>query len=502
MSCRCAHECKLALERYNPQGSVRFISLNDKICFTHRGHEPQLSDVPADLSDVTFYARYSLSTPGWEGDATVAATRVGRVLGAKPRWAENSSVGIKAIRPVRSAPRPVSSCPHSCSDAGTCVEYLGGGAVGFHCVCHAGFRGAVCNETDAGECINGCSAHGSCFARFCRCNDGWFGLDCSLSLAGSKQLESRRAWAPTYAYPLPTDLSMEFVYQRDPRWRGMFYTNRVYLEVLHSRRDALVADPEDAALFFIPVMLSQMANSLWEGREFLTATVNWIRGRYPFWNRTGGADHYIFTGQDLGGCWMPEVLRSSIIVSHFGFRAAESVWLDLARWELAKVTRDGWLPGRDPAHWHPACFHRKKDVTVPVDFRVPPFEREHQLASLAAECGVSSSRSTPRVLVYMAGAIKTRWNDVYSQGVREYFYEQHQNSTEVSFELGRWNVSSMRNATFCLAPSGWGYGWRVYVSLAMNCIPVIIQPLVDQVRKKRRCAIAVLSQTSTSLDDV
>lgn len=28
--------------------------------------------------------------------------------------------------------------------------------------------------------------------------------------------------------------------------------------------------------------------------------------------------------------------------------------------------------------------------------------------------------------------------------------------------------------------SGWGYGWRTYVALAVLCIPVIIQPLVEQ----------------------
>jgi len=38
----------------------------------------------------------------------------------------------------------------------------------------------------------------------------------------------------------------------------------------------------------------------------------------------------------------------------------------------------------------------------------------------------------------------------------------------------------MRNATFCLCPSGVGFGWRVYIALAALCIPVIIQPGVQQ----------------------
>ena len=41
-------------------------------------------------------------------------------------------------------------------------------------------------------------------------------------------------------------------------------------------------------------------------------------------------------------------------------------------------------------------------------------------------------------------------------------------------------LGDLRDADFCLAPSGVGFGWRVYVSLAALCIPVIVQPLVHQ----------------------
>jgi hypothetical protein len=50
----------------------------------------------------------------------------------------------------------------------------------------------------------------------------------------------------------------------------------------------------------------------------------------------------------------------------------------------------------------------------------------------------------------------------------------------VHFNVGGWNAADLRDATFCLAPSGWGHGWRTYLALAMLCIPVIIQPLVEQ----------------------
>ena len=38
----------------------------------------------------------------------------------------------------------------------------------------------------------------------------------------------------------------------------------------------------------------------------------------------------------------------------------------------------------------------------------------------------------------------------------------------------------MLNAKFCLCPSGTGFGWRTYLAAIVGCIPVIVQPLVQQ----------------------
>jgi len=56
----------------------------------------------------------------------------------------------------------------------------------------------------------------------------------------------------------------------------------------------------------------------------------------------------------------------------------------------------------------------------------------------------------------------------------------HKNTLGVQVNVGSWKPSDLRGATFCLAPSGWGFGWRTYIALAMLCVPVIIQPLVEQ----------------------
>eukprot|EP00966_Prymnesium_polylepis_P012118 278323-Prymnesium_polylepis.1 len=50
----------------------------------------------------------------------------------------------------------------------------------------------------------------------------------------------------------------------------------------------------------------------------------------------------------------------------------------------------------------------------------------------------------------------------------------------VTYHVGQWSISELADSTFCLAPSGWGYGWRTYLALAVQCIPVIVQPYVQQ----------------------
>eukprot|EP00966_Prymnesium_polylepis_P081622 1890849-Prymnesium_polylepis.1 len=50
----------------------------------------------------------------------------------------------------------------------------------------------------------------------------------------------------------------------------------------------------------------------------------------------------------------------------------------------------------------------------------------------------------------------------------------------VVFKVGSWRIGSLRRSKFCLCPSGWGYGWRTYLAVATLCVPVIVQPLIEQ----------------------
>ena len=77
----------------------------------------------------------------------------------------------------------------------------------------------------------------------------------------------------------------------------MFSAARIFIELLHSRHDAIVADPEEAALFVVPVIPNHIGGNLWDPRKYYSLVVRYISTRYPYWNRSSGANHVWFTSQ-------------------------------------------------------------------------------------------------------------------------------------------------------------------------------------------------------------
>ena len=76
---------------------------------------------------------------------------------------------------------------------------------------------------------------------------------------------------------------------------------RLFLERLHRRRE-LVARPEAAVLFYVPLLLVQAHGCIWEPQRYLTALVEHLSSTPPwdyYWRRHGGADFVFFTTQDM-----------------------------------------------------------------------------------------------------------------------------------------------------------------------------------------------------------
>ncbi|KAL1499563.1 hypothetical protein AB1Y20_011764 [Prymnesium parvum] len=465
MSCACHEQCARTLGAPSVAAHVCFARADGAALAP-----PNLSDVPRAAPLRFFVSSHARAAPlraaGWRRRPLADASAAARAL---PGWRVPHE-----LSPSAGAPLPLRRCPRACGHAGTCRAHRAAP----RCVCHRGFSGAACAAAGREGCVNGCARHGVCRGRFCSCARGWFGVDCSLAATPRRH---RLRFAPTFVYPLPTEWSLQYMYEGGRAAGGLFSAGRAFLQQLHARRDAIVADPEEAALFFVPVQLDLMGGNLWDPSSFLEKVVRWIAHRLPFWNRTQGADHVFFTTQDMGGCWVPPIMRRSIIVSHFGFIASTALWTQAQMWASARDEREPWRAALAAGNWSsPPCYDPRKDAVVPVYFRTPPEEAPSGDQPRSCQCDRGGCGwGERRTLLYMSGGI-TNAVPWYSQGVRDHFHRLHGQAAGVVYRVGAWDAVEMRNATFCLAPSGWGYGWRTYLALSMLCIPVIIQPLVRQ----------------------
>jgi hypothetical protein len=486
----------------------------------HAGGATNLSALP-DVPATALIFR----TPSWPP--------IGRCARPDPPRHCGSKQGKKmhaAANTLGGWPLPNSRCPLSCSHRGTCILPMrvrqqktveryplavpvpADGRPPPTCICHMGYSGSGCEKVDYSQCFNRCSGHGVCTGRFCLCAHGWQGVDCSLRAAGSADAaqltaavatsiddrqreggvrftaEDRRnagvlrrgpATVPIYAYALPTEMSMEGVYQRDMHRRGQYYANLMFYEQLHARGDA-VANPEEAALYFVPVMVMQMAGNLWHPYEFLRRTVHYLTHAHPYWNRSAGTDHVFFLTTDRGGCWKPWALQHSIIVSYLGFRASEGYFgfEERLKWprQGPNNRNNAYSTKRGAESLGLDCYVPEKDVVVPVDASIGAVE-EAKLPPHGTP--FACKRGPHKVLLFMGGSMSNMGRIEYSQGVRQAIQQIHANESQ--FVLGgQFTLDDLRASRFCLAPSGWGWGWRLSLAVATQCVPVIIQPNVTQ----------------------
>lgn len=69
--------------------------------------------------------------------------------------------------------------------------------------------------------------------------------------------------------------------------------------VITSHDQDAVADPEDAALFFVPVFPVAEKGNLFHPYTFLDNIISYIRAAHPYWDRSNGTDHIFFLTGDL-----------------------------------------------------------------------------------------------------------------------------------------------------------------------------------------------------------
>ena len=350
---------------------------------------------------------------------------------------------------------------------------------------HAAARGSSWARDAGRPC---CSNNGDCVLGLCVCRGGAFGIDCAHSgkLADSPPPRRRRAFG-IYVYDVPAEFgSAGFASPRHGPQGSLYWAERAFVDLL-VRDDAVrTLDPHAADLFFVPLWAVELASNTGCAKAHVDVVIAHLRGRYPFWNRTDGADHVILLAGDKGACGLGPT--NAIVLSHWGLLGP---WSTMDPHNGAKY----WAAiGRDTNRLAAsfskgeACHSPHKDIVI------PPF---HMIYGTMALPTPPSRRAARYALVHAGGIwswknVGPRHNQLYSQGVRQALWARFGSDPGGSngsvSGVPRPILLTPRAVTddvwldsqLCLAPSGEGFGQRVSKFALLGCVPLIAQPYVSQ----------------------
>ena len=77
------------------------------------------------------------------------------------------------------------------------------------------------------------------------------------------------------------------------------------------------------------------------GMYMFLAAFKWLRRAFPFWDRKNGTDHIIMATHDESSCWVPNELRSAILLTH---------WAPL---DFPRTSKTAWTPDRYSERYAP-----------------------------------------------------------------------------------------------------------------------------------------------------
>ncbi|CAL1407984.1 unnamed protein product [Linum trigynum] len=201
-------------------------------------------------------------------------------------------------------------------------------------------------------------------------------------------------------------------------------------------------DPDEAMVYFLPFSVVRMVQYLYEpgaretdgiGRAVLDY-IGVVSGKYPFWNRSLGADHFMLSCHDWGPratTYHPHLYNNSIRV-------------------LCNAnTSEGFNPAKDASF--PEIHLRTGEITGLIGG--PPPSSRSILAFFAG-----------RLHGHIRKIVLDTWKD------RDQDVQVFDNLPPgVSYE------SKLRNSRFCLCPSGYEVASpRVVEAIYAECVPVLI----------------------------
>ncbi|XVE62564.1 hypothetical protein DITRI_Ditri06bG0128100 [Diplodiscus trichospermus] len=219
---------------------------------------------------------------------------------------------------------------------------------------------------------------------------------------------------------------------------GGNYASESYFKKALMKSHFITRDPNKADLFFLPFSIARLRHDPRIGTEaiqyFIRDYIFNISRKYPYWNRTGGADHFYVACHSIGR----SVMAKAIEVKNNAIQIVCS----------SSYFLSGYIPHKDASL--PQVWPRTGD---------PP--------NLA-----SSKRNK---LAFFAGAINSP--------VREKLVKFWRNDSEIFAHFGRVKTpyaDQLLGSKFCLHVKGFEVNTaRIADSLYYGCVPIIIANYYD-----------------------
>ncbi|GJV66726.1 probable glycosyltransferase isoform X1 [Tanacetum coccineum] len=212
------------------------------------------------------------------------------------------------------------------------------------------------------------------------------------------------------------------------------YASESFFKKTLNNSHFLTNDPSKADLFYLPFSIARLRHDPRVGiegiQDFIKDYIFNVSHKYPYWNRTGGADHFYVSCHSI---------------SRIAIKKAEKVKLNAIQVVCSSnYFLSAYVPHKDASL--PQIWPRVQDDPPNI---------------------TSSERNT---LAFFAGAINSP--------VRQKLIETWRNDTVISVHSGRVNTpyeEALQNSKFCLHVKGFEVNTaRIGDALHHGCVPVII----------------------------
>uniref|UniRef100_M8CPL6 Exostosin-1 n=1 Tax=Aegilops tauschii TaxID=37682 RepID=M8CPL6_AEGTA len=262
------------------------------------------------------------------------------------------------------------------------------------------------------------------------------------------------------SYQLMERILKVYIYQdgrrpifHTPPLSGIYASEGWFMKLLKKSRPFVVADAAKAHLFYLPYSSQNLRLSLYVPDShnlrplavYLRDFVKGLAAKYPFWNRTRGADHFLVACHD----WGPYTTTAHRDLSRNSIKALCN----------ADSSEGIFTPGKDVS---------LPETTIRTPNRTPrrplryvgglPISRRHILAFFA---GNVHGRVRPVLLQH--------WGKGQDEDMRVYALLPGRVSRTMTY------IDHMKNSRFCLCPMGYEVNSpRIVEALYYECVPVII----------------------------